>query len=702
MSETTPPAGRLLTEPEFQAFQRLGLTPGHWAALAPAPLFYQDGVQAPNCRSENDLTVTERLRRALRTLEGLSGEAVNFWDRLGDGTRSAEATLATRLLAWHMATDATFARRSSFFQLLQQSAEQFAPGGHPERTTETVREFRKLVDAYLPHRAFLLEANPPLVAISQPTAVALEWVANTITSPLVDWWPSTNFADVPRLFPTLVQLLGESVWEWWGLLDPARWAAERGLANLPFADRQRLYAAVFGEWHREVLCSDHWQNARDLAHRFANRLWEWADAVRLAEREITRVSGPVAPLEDAAPVIVSPVAPLPVAIPVVMPVVMPKTPVKPQPERVTATVAAAFTMVTLDAALARARATTVASVCAWVDSAPRLLFDGCRDDASRAVAVVRSDAAVPPALWVIGDVHADVLTLANVIAYAESRATPEQPACYLFLGDFVDRGIHDHETLLLLFGLMMAHPDRVCVVPGNHDIDLQFDKKTERFKVTIEPAEYCANLNAALTQNAPGAAERVALARAFIRFRAERPKAVFLPDGTLFTHGGFPHSDEQKEIKALADLCRPRCVDDFLWARIAESARVKRPNRGSRGHEFGWDTLAQFAKLAGERLGLPVKRLVRGHDHVPDRWQEYPEYADNGVPVLTINAMGRALDGDPPRREGRPHPYPVVARYVPDHLPEVVLLPLDSAEVERAFLRTPNVAESGRPAEGAP
>ena len=114
---------------------------------------------------------------------------------------------------------------------------------------------------------------------------------------------------------------------------------------------------------------------------------------------------------------------------------------------------------------------------------------------------------MPSALWVIGDVHADLLTLANILAFAEAQATPEQPAHFLFLGDFVDRGIHDHETLLLLFGLMMAHPDRVCVVPGNHDIDLQFDEKADRFKVTIEPAEYCVSLNTAVAQSDSDSAE---------------------------------------------------------------------------------------------------------------------------------------------------------------------------------------------------
>jgi len=42
----------------------------------------------------------------------------------------------------------------------------------------------------------------------------------------------------------------------------------------------------------------------------------------------------------------------------------------------------------------------------------------------------------------------------------------------------------------------------------------------------------------------------------------EATKAVFLPDGTLFTHGGFPHTDVQKDIAALIraiDVIIPAC-----------------------------------------------------------------------------------------------------------------------------------------------
>ncbi len=352
----------------------------------------------------------------------------------------------------------------------------------------------------------------------------------------------------------------------------------------------------------------------------------------------------------------------------------------PTSERATVRIASPFTMVPFEQALVQVTTIPVADVCDWVNTNPQLLFDHCRCVDSNQVAVVRAADAVPSSLWVVGDLHADLLTLANLVAYAE-------PAHFLFLGDFVDRGVHDHETLLFLFRLMMEHPERVCVIPGNHDVDLQFDEDTNRFRTTIEPSEYCDYLNMSLSRDTLLDRERVALAKSFIRFCASRPKAVFLPDGTLLAHGGFPHVDAQNEIAILADLCRPKCTDDFLWARIAECARVKRPNRGSRGHEFGWATFAQFCQVMETKLGIPVRRLVRGHDHVSDRWQEYPVYADNGVPVLTLNAMGRLLEDEPPRRDGARHPLPVVGHYLPGRLPEVVMLPLDPAEVSRAFRR---------------
>jgi hypothetical protein len=98
-------------------------------------------------------------------------------------------------------------------------------------------------------------------------------------------------------------------------------------------------------------------------------------------------------------------------------------------------------------------------------------------------------------------------------------------------------------------------------------------------------------------------------------------------------------------------------------------------------------------------MGLPAKRFVRGHDHVPQRWQTYPDYSE--YPVLTINAMGRRMDGEPDPAEG-PHPFPVMARHVPDQLPVVVQLPLDAREVNRAMGKEPPAGNNGDGTRGEP
>ena len=152
-------------------------------------------------------------------------------------------------------------------------------------------------------------------------------------------------------------------------------------------------------------------------------------------------------------------------------------------------VAQPFELVSLHSALAATRAVSVDRIRSWLSkpaSERRLLFDDHREEC-REIAIVRDEHAVPAPLWIIGDLHADLLSLANLLAHAERVAPAGIRASFLFLGDFVDRGRHDHETLLLLLQLAMDQPERVCIIPGNHDIDLRWDETDGRFRVTIEP-----------------------------------------------------------------------------------------------------------------------------------------------------------------------------------------------------------------------
>ena len=152
----------------------------------------------------------------------------------------------------------------------------------------------------------------------------------------------------------------------------------------------------------------------------------------------------------------------------------------------------------------------------------------------------------------------------------------------------------------------------------------------------------------------------------------------------MAAHAGFPHTDLHERITTLADLSSDACLQDFVWLRLSANAKRKRPHRNSRGCEYGYDDFAEFGRLMEERLGVPVRRLVRGHDHIQGkhRYEIYPRYQTH--PALTINTMGRRLDDEsdmlvPEFARG------CVARFRRDRLPQVHTLPMDEAAIRESI-----------------
>lgn len=89
------------------------------------------------------------------------------------------------------------------------------------------------------------------------------------------------------------------------------------------------------------------------------------------------------------------------------------------------------------------------------------------------------------------------------------------------------------------------------------------------------------------------------------------------------------------------------------------------PDRTTRGSQFGYEDCDAFCALAAE-LGNPITHMVRGHDHVDERYEIYSAYAAH--PVLTTVALSRRL----PRESFGPFArVPSIARWVPGALPEV-------------------------------
>ena len=68
-------------------------------------------------------------------------------------------------------------------------------------------------------------------------------------------------------------------------------------------------------------------------------------------------------------------------------------------------------------------------------------------------------------ICVVGDIHGQYFDLLNMISKAGEPGTIN----YLFLGDYVDRGILGIEVVLLLFAIKLNEPKSVVLLRGNHE-----------------------------------------------------------------------------------------------------------------------------------------------------------------------------------------------------------------------------------------
>tara|TARA_B100000513_G_scaffold166641_1_gene82621 strand:+ start:484 stop:1746 length:1263 start_codon:yes stop_codon:yes gene_type:complete len=217
---------------------------------------------------------------------------------------------------------------------------------------------------------------------------------------------------------------------------------------------------------------------------------------------------------------------------------------------------------------------------------------------------------------VFGDIHGQYADLMRIFAQFGAPMKGEggdiSVVDYLFLGDYVDRGKHSLETVILLLALKKRFPKRIFLVRGNHE---------------SPEVNACNGFLHECVERCGGKASGVDIWRKLNKVFEWMPMAATINGVILCVHGGIGGGVES--LEQIASLPRPLRMGgahadmllDLLWSDPTKSDAVHgvHPNseRGAPVVSFGPDRVESFLEANG------LKLIIRAHECVMDGFQRF-------------------------------------------------------------------------------
>jgi diadenosine tetraphosphatase ApaH/serine/threonine PP2A family protein phosphatase len=221
---------------------------------------------------------------------------------------------------------------------------------------------------------------------------------------------------------------------------------------------------------------------------------------------------------------------------------------------------------------------------------------------------------------VVGDIHGSLDSLLRVF----SRFGWPPARRYLLLGDYVDRGEHSTEVILVLYSLKILFPGDVFLLRGNHEcrsLTGVYGFKDEIEKIYTPDIYDCV-----------------------IESFDNLPIAAILNDHIFCVHAGI--SPQLKSREDLEKITKPKddpvmgIEGDLLWSDFEDCVEDYEMNeaRGC-GFVFGETFTNNFLK------NCQFTMIIRSHKSI-DGWQWAFEANEGCLTVFTaVNYMGQMNDG---------------------------------------------------------
>jgi len=256
----------------------------------------------------------------------------------------------------------------------------------------------------------------------------------------------------------------------------------------------------------------------------------------------------------------------------------------------------------------------------------------------------------------VGDVHGqwyDMMEVFKIVGYP-----PE--TCFLFLGDYVDRGYYSVESVSLVVALKVRYPDKVYLIRGSH----------ESRQITQVYGFYDECLRKYSTPN---------VWKYFTDLFDYLPLTVLVDNKIFCVHGGLsPGIDTLDDIRALdrvKEVPHDGAVCDLIWSDPDDRAGWGVSPRGA-GYTFGQSITEKWNHTNGLILTARAHQLVmEGYQWTHDNKlitlfsapnysyrcgnraaiMKVPEAAIDKLQVKVFDAASRPTDG------------PTMGRRTPDY-----------------------------------
>ncbi|TYZ65203.1 hypothetical protein PybrP1_006919 [[Pythium] brassicae (nom. inval.)] len=207
-------------------------------------------------------------------------------------------------------------------------------------------------------------------------------------------------------------------------------------------------------------------------------------------------------------------------------------------------------------------------------------------------------------LIVVGDLHGQLEDLLTIL---DKNGAPSAKTWYLFNGDFVDRGSHGVEVMLLLLTFKLLYPRFVFLNRGNHEerlINEVFGFEDEVY------VKYNTDNDETLGWEGLSASPKYSPMQLFQMFEdvfSLFPLFALVNESVFVVHGGLSHHENvrieellkikhQREIPTQSSLREDELFTHLLWSDPRDRDGWKPSSRGA-GVEFGPDITRRFCQL---------------------------------------------------------------------------------------------------------